>query len=166
MARYFIRFRHSDTGLTPTFLSFDKASDLTPVVPPNIYEVSGGTYYFDYAPTFDIVWEVDGGASITVVEVRYISDTIGPRDAYLNEPISQVKDDVWNELISGHQTAGSTGRLLNDVFRVLKNKAIINATTKQLEVYDDAGVSIIFTFDLKDEFGVASATRIFRRLPL
>lgn len=47
---------------------------------------------------------------------------------------------------------------------MLKNKAIINATTKQLEVYDDAGVGI--TFDLKDENGVASATRIFRRLPL
>lgn len=77
-----------------------------------------------------------------------------------------IANAVWNELISSHQTANSMGRVLNDVFRVLKNKAIINATTKQLEVYDDAGVSIIFTFDLKDENGVASATRIFRRLPL
>jgi hypothetical protein len=338
MARYFLRFRHSDTGLTPTFTFFKKASDLTPQTPPGIVELQSGSYYFDYAPTFDVIFEVDGGASIPTEEVRYISDTIGPRDAYVDEPTSQVKDDVWNdsinrsigtkgdfvehvgidtdavnaptvfgqvykardivlggtgfggtgvdvkttydrigapvgatisadiaalqttentvdakigtpittvsgdiaslqttentintkigtpvgtvssdiagvrgadnrdlseiagtgfltaddalkvisdnvdlinvdtspaaiatavwnELISGHQTAGSMGRVLNDVFRVLKNKAKINATTKQLEIYDDAGVSIVFVFDLKDEFGVASATRIFQRLP-
>jgi hypothetical protein len=370
MARYFLRFRHSDTGLTPTFTFFKKASDLSNVTPPSILELGSGTYYFDYTPTFDIVFEVDGGASIPTEEVRYIADTITPKDAYVDEPVSQVKDDVWNdannralgtkgdfvehigldtdavddptvfgkvykardavmggtgylgtgvdvktvkdtigtftdnsvtgtvfgkilqaretirgdspgfgdgnnvkqvydrvgaptgasvsadiaalqssvtnvdgdvanvqttvntintkvgtpvtsvsadiaairgldnrdltdlagggftagdslqqikvavdqinvetdpaaianavwnELISSHQTANSMGRVLNDVFRVLKNKAIINATTKQLEVYDDAGASIIFTFDLKDENGVASATRIFRRLPL
>lgn len=313
MARYFLRFRHSDTGLTPTFTFFKKASDFSNVTPPSVFELGSGTYYFDYTPTFDIVFEVDGGASIPTEEVRYISDTITPKDAYLDEPVSQVKDDVWNdandralgtkgdfvehigldtdvvdaasvfgklykardavmggtgylgtgvdvktvydrvgaptgasvsadiaalqgdvttidgkigtpvttvsgdiaavrgsdnrnltdlagagfvatdslhqikaavdqinvetdpsaianavwnELISSHQTANSMGRVLNDVFRVLKNKAVINAATKQLEVYDDAGVSVIFTFDLKDENGVASATRIFQRLPL
>lgn len=337
MARYFLRYRHSDTGLTPTFTFFKKASDLTPQTSPPIGEVGSGTYYFDYTPTFDVIFEADGGPSIPTEEVRYIADTLSPKDTYVDEPTSQVKDDVWNdatnravgtkgdfvehigidtdavdaatvfgkvykardaimggtgfggtgvdvktvndavgtpadtsaastvfgktllykesirsdtpgtsdgkdveqvynalttaqtdltdikgvgfvsgtdslkilsdglddikgggfvsgtdslkvisdnvdainvetdptaianavwnELITGHQTASSMGRVLNDIFRLLKNKAIINATSKQLEVYDDAGVSIVFTFDLKDEFGVASATRIFRRLP-
>lgn len=377
MARYFLRFRHSDTGLTPTFTFFKKASDLTAQAAPSISELGSGTYYFDYAPLFDVIWEVDGGASIPTEEVRYISDTIGPRDGYVDEPTSQVKDDVWNdavnrsvgtkgdfvehvgidtdavnapsvfgqlykardivmggtgfggtgidiltaqnhvmggtgyggtgvdvktvndtlntvntntapaavatsvwdtpmashnilgsmgqmqqhlgegvvasgggpssiklaasasalddfyigtlvtitsgtgakqsrniiayvgatrmatvespwvtapvggvdeymimaadhdtmteasissavwnELISGHQTSGSMGRFLNDVFRLLKNKAIINPTTKQLEIYNDAGTSIVFAFDLKDDVGVASATKIFQRIPL
>lgn len=97
MARYFLRFRHSDTGLTPTFTFFKKASDLTVVTPPAIGEAGFGTYYFDYTPTFDIVFEADGGASIPTEEVRYISDTISPKDTYVDEPTSQVKDDVWND---------------------------------------------------------------------
>lgn len=102
MARYFLRFRHSDTGLTPVFTGstfFKKASDLTLVTPPAIGEVGNGTYYFDYTPTFDIVFEVDGGASIPTEEVRYISDTISPKDTYIDEPTSQVKDDVWNDVV-------------------------------------------------------------------
>jgi hypothetical protein len=79
---------------------------------------------------------------------------------------ASIANAVWNELITGHQTANSMGRFLNDVFRLLKNKAVINTTTKQLEVYDDAGAAVVFTFDLKDDLGVASATKIFRRLPL
>lgn len=260
--RYFLNFRNSDTGLTPTFVFFQRADTFgatTPASPVGgIIEKSNGEYYFDWTwstPTDpDIVFEVDGGASIPTEEVRYIKGTISPRDRFLDEPISQVVTDiwsdntaytagqkgkrvddigaptdtsaaatvfgktklyeesvkgvdnrnltevagtgfntttdslkvisdnvdqintetdpaaianaVWNELISSHQTAGTMGRILNDVFRLLKNKAIINATTKQLEVYDDAGTTIIFTSDLKDENGVASATRIFRRLPL
>lgn len=97
MARYFLRFRHSDTGLTPTFIFFKKASDLTNETPPAVSEVGSGTYYFDYTPAFDIVFEVDGGASIPTEEVRYISDTITPKDAFVDEPVSQVKDDVWND---------------------------------------------------------------------
>lgn len=170
--RYFLNFRNSDTGLTPTFLYFKNASTFANIAPPSIIEspAGGGTYYFDWtwttAADADITFEVDGGVSIPTEEVRYIKGSLSPRDRFNDEPISQVKDDVWNELITGHQTANSMGRVLNDVFRVLKNKAIINAVSKQLEVYDDAGVAIVFTFDLKDENGVASATRIFRRLPL
>lgn len=100
MARYFLKFRHSDTGLTPTFTTFKKVSDLSVVTPPTpVVEVGFGEYYFDYVPTFDITFEVDGGASIPTEEVRYIADTISPRDIYLDEPISQVKDDVWNDTV-------------------------------------------------------------------
>lgn len=101
MARYFLRFRHSDTGLAPSFLTFKKVSDLSAVIPPGITDVGApaGSYYFDFTPTFDIVFEVDGGASIPTEEVRYISDMIGPKDTYVDEPTSQVKDDVWNDTV-------------------------------------------------------------------
>lgn len=201
MARYFLRFRHSDTGLAPIFTGgtfFKKASDLSLVTPPGIGEVGNGTYYFDYSPTFDIVFEVDGGASIPTEEVRYIADTLSPKDVFLDEPTSQVKDDVWNdvtdrapgtkgdmleglvtatsaasianavwnELISSHQTVGTMGLFLNDVFRVVKNKGIINKATKKLDIYNDLGTVVVFSFDLKDDAGVASATKIFQKIPL
>lgn len=201
MARYFLRYRHSDTGLTPTFAApsfFKKASDLSDIGPPPVGEIGSGTYYFDYTPTFDIVFEVDGGPSIPTEEVRYIADTISPKDVFVDEPTSQVKDDVWNDailrapgtkgrilsdltaatsaatiaddvwnaLISGHQGAGSMGLFLNDIFRVVKNKGIINKTTKKLDIYDDTGLVVVFSFDLKDDAGVASATKIFQKIPL
>ena len=97
MARYFLRFRHSDTGLSPSFTYFKKAIDLSAQVSPPISEVGNGTYCFDYSPSFDIVFEVDGGASIPTEEVRYIADTISPKDQYVDEPISQVKTDVWTD---------------------------------------------------------------------
>lgn len=212
-ARYFINFRKSDTGLTPTFLTFREAvSPFNIVTPPTVTERSDGTYFFDWtwttAADVDIIFTIDGGASIPTEEVRYVKGVISPRDRFLDVPSSALLTDikgaddrdltelagagfntatdslkvisdnidtitpsaianaVWNELITGHQTANSMGRVLNDIFRVLKNRAVINATTKQLEVYDDTGVTVVFTFNLQDENGVASATRIFRRIPL
>ena len=122
MARYFLRFGHADTGLTPTFTCFKKVSDLSDIgSPPTIIEITGGpgpiggTYYFDYSPTFDIIYEVDGGVAVTDPLVRYISDTISPRDIYVDEPTSQVKTDVWNEPIAGHATDGTFGQMLQAV---------------------------------------------------
>lgn len=100
-ARYFVRFRHSDIGLTPSFTFFKRTDTLAPVTPPSIVELGTGTYFFDWTFTLstspDIVFEVDGGVSIPTEEVRYVADTISPKDYFLDEPISQVKDDVWND---------------------------------------------------------------------
>jgi hypothetical protein len=113
MARYFLRYRHSDTGLTPTFNFFKKASDLSVVTPPAVGELGSGTYYFDYSPTFDIVFEVDGGASIPTEEVRFIADTISPKDVYVDEPISQVRTDVWTDSTS--YTSGQKGKRVDQL---------------------------------------------------
>lgn len=170
MARYFVRFPFSATSLNPVFTYFEDATGFGPLGPPTIFEVGGagnggGSYYFDYVPVQEIVFLADGGNTIPDEHDRYVPGRIGPEDAYLDEPISQVSDDVWQELLSGHQTAGSTGKLLNDIFRLLRNRGAINPATKTLDIRDDAGVGIIFSFDLKDENGVASAFRIFERIP-
>jgi hypothetical protein len=121
MARYFLRFRHSDTGLTPTFTFFKKASDLTAQTAPPVGEVGGGTYYFDSSPAFDIVFEVDGGASIPTEEVRYISDTISPKDTYVDVPTSQVKDDVWNDMTD--RASGTKGDFIEKIGSPADNSA-------------------------------------------
>lgn len=86
-ARYTIRFRHSDTGLTPSFLYFVRATDFVAVAAPAISELGGGTYYFDWTWTAetdpDLVFEIDGGPAIPTEEVRYIGDMISARDYVL-----------------------------------------------------------------------------------
>lgn len=84
-ARYKLRFRHTDTGLTPSFLRYQNLATLAAILPqPAIYEIGGGDYYFDVtwatAADPDIDFEVDGGASIPTEEVRYISDVLSVRD--------------------------------------------------------------------------------------
>lgn len=111
-AKYFLRFRHSDTGLTPVFSFIKRADTMADVSAPSISPVGNGTYYFQW--TFntktdpDIVFEVDGGASIPTEEVRYIGDTISPRDYFLDEPTSQVVTDVWGD--STGYSAGTKGK--------------------------------------------------------
>lgn len=111
--RYVLRFRHSDTGLFPTFTLFRKVSDLSDLLPgPTIFEIANGSYYFDYIPTFDVHFEVDGTAAISDVTIRYISDNLGPKDGYVDEPISLVPDAVWDEVTSAHATPGTYGQTL------------------------------------------------------
>jgi hypothetical protein len=49
---------------------------------------------------------------------------------------------------------------------VVKNRGKINKVTKKLDIYDDAGTGVLFSFDLKDDAAVASATKIFEKVPL
>lgn len=126
MARYFLRFRHSDIGLFPTFGPtgfFKRAVDLVDQTAPTIIELGKGTYYFDYMPATDIIFEADGGATITDQEIRYISDTISPKDSYVDEPMSQVKDDVWDDVVDrGVGTKGNIVETLNTDITAVKAK--------------------------------------------
>jgi hypothetical protein len=137
--RYFLRFRHSDTGLAPTFVFFKKSADLSNVTPPAIGEVGTGTYFFDYAPTFDIIFEVDGGASIPTEEVRYIADSISPKDGYVDEPVSQVKTDVWGDnTVWAGGTKGNEVDLIPSIKTSTDQIAAIKAKTDNLPA-DPAG---------------------------
>lgn len=87
-ARYFIQFRHSDTGLAPVFLSLKKSSDGTPLAFPAISEWGGGKYYFDWtwnaANDSDVVYEIDGGAAIVTEEVRYVGGILSVRAYFVS----------------------------------------------------------------------------------
>lgn len=117
--RYFLNFRNSDTGLTPTFLSFKNATTFANITPPTITEspAGGGSYYFDWtwstSGDADIAFQVDGGASIPTEEVRYIKGTISPRDRFLDEPVSQVEADILGDTNSW--PAGSKGNFINHI---------------------------------------------------
>lgn len=115
MARYYLRFRQSDTGLAPIFTYFKAVSDHSDVgSPPAINELSNGTYYFDYTPTFPITYLVDADdAGIVDETIRYIAGVIRPEDIYLDEPISQVKTDVWEDTTA--YADGEKGKRVDDI---------------------------------------------------
>ncbi len=87
-ALYTVRFRHSDTGLAPTFTKFQRLSDGVALGQPAISEVGNGAYSFQWIWSSvldpDLFFEVDGGPSIPTEEVRYVSDTLSVRDYFVN----------------------------------------------------------------------------------
>lgn len=172
MARYYLRFRHSDTGLTPSFIYFKKSLDLTDVGSPPainalVYAGAGGTYYFDYSPTFDIVYEIDGGASISDVNIRYISDSIGPSDVWVDEPTSQVVTDVWSD--SSGYLSGEKGHMLTRLAHIEEGRWKIFTTgpdTNRLVLYEADGTTVLQKWDLKDSAGAGTSTTVFERVPV
>lgn len=175
MARYWIKLGHGDVTLTPVFTYFKKISDFTAVTPPTIFEFQNGIYYFDYIPTFEIICEIDAGAGVAVASDRYSTDIVSPNDAYLDEPISQVVNDVWNATTVSHVTAGTFGKLNADIKTYAQRASRVNEghwkifTTgpdvNRLVLYDSDGTTVIQKWDLKDSTGAASTTEIFERVP-
>lgn len=143
MARYTITFRNSDTGLVspyPKFNFFKKLSDLSAVTPePAISEIGFGVYYFDYSPTFDIVFQIDGGPSIPTEEVRYPVGAISPSDGDLTR-IRRILEGQWE--------IHTTGPFAN-----------------MMSLYAPDGVTVFQRYELYNKDGVASVSDIFKRVP-
>lgn len=53
-----------------------------------------------------------------------------------------------------------------DILKVEKNRWKIDTGTNQLYVYDDNGTSVLYTFNLKDNTGAASSSKIYERVPV
>jgi hypothetical protein len=163
MPTYSVYFKPTDTLISPSFVKFcnrTTGADLlgsAPAITPVDVGGGGGTnfgeYKFTFTPTVDISFVVDGGPGLAETE-RYQRGVI-------------AADDVspWAEIMASYQTAGSVGKMLNDIYRILANKQIINDATNQLEVYNDAGNAVILAYDLEDENGNPTSVRIFRKVP-
>lgn len=107
------------TGLSPT-ISILKVSDNSVVVNAQaMTEVGLGWYkynYTDYDKSIDYVFLCDGGVTLTGPE-RYVggaSDTSGDV-LQIAEDVDNLPDDIWDETISGHTTAGTFGKKINDI---------------------------------------------------
>lgn len=83
MPKYGVAFKNTGavaTGLTPAFTTFLKLSDgLSAGTPPTITEYAGGWYWFDFSPTEQIIFVIDGGAGLPVQD-RFIQSTMSPDD--------------------------------------------------------------------------------------
>ena len=133
MARYPVFFSDGGspaTGLTPSITWRVLSDGTSPGAPPAVSELDSvnapGWYYFDATPSEQVVVTVDGGASLPTVE-RYKSNVIDVSDfaasearlASLDSPFTALKealaDQVWDEAVVGHASAGSFAVLLQVV---------------------------------------------------
>lgn len=84
MKTYYVRFGSGDprsnSGLSPTFLSFNNYG--VAVTPPGITSVIGATgfYAFQYGTTTPIVFLIDGATSGLDNSVRFVTGAIDPVD--------------------------------------------------------------------------------------
>lgn len=125
------------TGLSPVLDGWltDGTQVLTSV---SMTEIGGGFYFYDYTSyedSEDYVFRADGGVSLPSTE-RYV--------ATANE-MGEVTDQA------------------KKVRKVETNKLIIQNNT--LTIYDDDGVTALYTFDLKDVQGNPDQINVFRRIP-
>lgn len=140
--RYFVSFRNSDTGLVGTlaFLYFKRTDTLASAgASPTFTEVQGGTYYFDIpfalATSPDIIFQIDGGASIPTEEIRYHTSMASPKDLFVDQPISQGATDVWsNNTVYG---AGTKGKRVDDIGAAADTSAVASLFGKML-LYSEA----------------------------
>ena len=58
-------------------------------------------------------------------------------------------DAIWDEVASGHTTSGSFGKFLEELRKLSKNK--IEVTESTFKVYDDDGVTVLWTQSLSDD---------------
>ena len=144
-ARYFFKFRFSDTGLTPSFLFYKDASSLSNVTQPSISELSGGVYYFDRVISSmsdpEIVFQIDGGSGLPD-SIRYVSDSIHPNE-FASESINDylVKAvGLLHENSVMDQTSYSSGKLTGARIRLYDSKAnaLLASSTGKLYEYQVA----------------------------
>lgn len=140
-ARYFFKFRFSDTGLTPSFLFYKNAITLSNLSPPSISELSGGIYYFDRVITSmsdpEIVFQIDGGSSLPDY-LRYVSDSIHPHE-FASESINDylVKAvGLLHENSVMDQTSYSSGKLTGARIRLYDSKANALLATNTGKLYE------------------------------
>jgi len=76
---------------------------------------------------------------------------------------SQDKEDiitgVWDEAVSSHSTAGSTGLALAMIQAILKNKMTTDPSTGVMTIYDSDGVTPLLTAQLYENVAGTQAYR-------
>lgn len=98
-----------------------------------------------------------------------------------------IADAVWNSQTADHLQPGTVGMMLAQIkadtatttistsalhslvgtlLKYEKNRTRIDKNTKQMFVYDDDGVTVLHTFNLKDSTGTASIIEVAERVPV
>ena len=167
---YFTKFGAPQLGLVSTIKIYEitQAANTVLVNGAPMLEVGDGIYKYAFT-TYDFkknyIFVVNGGA------------TLGNSDRYQVTANESFAEDTaymtWEESMLGHTTPGTAGenqQLIVDIVKnILKfhtNRTKIDSNTFKLHVYDTDGVTILHTYDLKDEHGTSTITRIFERRPV
>jgi hypothetical protein len=163
-------------GGTSTAKTLTGTSDFVEVDPgnfPGVYDLqlaSGNTAtvgFLKYAvsspgcrPYFGLV-EI-----VANIEADTYARLGAPVLATISADIASIPPAVWDAVLAGHTTDGTSGRIVQDALRILKNRTRIDTITNQLIVYGDDETTPIFTYALKDNAGVANAKKAYEKAPV
>lgn len=100
----------------------------------------------------------------TLADKLDASAYIAPDNATVTEILAEVQlkpalSDIEGSTVFAKQTT------LDLVKKFLANRMKVDTDTNQLYLYDDDGVTVIKTFDLKDEDGAATSENVYDRVP-
>lgn len=118
----------------------------------------------DFVRNVEIVSTADIASVLTILGTP-AGSSIADDISNISIDPSSVATAVWDALISTLTTTGSIGEALNNGLKSLLNRAKINSSTNQLEVYESDGTTLAFSFDLKDITGSPTATGATERVP-
>ena len=104
------------------------------------------------------------GALVYCVSAAGVEDYIG-----VLEVVSALESDfpaaVWATARSGLNVANSIGQGLVKLYKTNVNRAKENASTNQLEIYEDDGTTIAHSYDLRQIDGTPAVTDVTERDP-
>ena len=93
--------------------------------------------------------ENDGGVA------RYTVNALEQAPSGSGASAEVIADAVWNELSAGHIDAGKAGAqlwtVLDKVRKILTNKVVVNTADSQIDVYEDNGTDIAFSFAISSD---------------
>lgn len=159
-------------GLSPTIRIWEVTTfGDTLIVNDTMNEIGDGFYKYvftGYDPSTQYLIRTDGGGSLPTAE-RYQE---GSNQNSANE--------VWSQQTTDFNSPGTFGELSNDVntnlntalavldvlLKYESNRTRVDPIAKTLTIYDDDGVTVLQTFNLKDENGNPSADCVYERDPV
>lgn len=116
------------------------------------------------SPTIDI-WEDDGTQVVTAAAMTEIAGGFYKYDFTTNDDAKTyvIKADGTSTLTDVDRYLASANERgdIRQALKILKNNLIIE--NNQLKIFDDDGVTVIFTFDLKDQAGNPTVNSVFQR---
>lgn len=154
----------------------------------NVYTEEGDAIYVPVDGNYKIVIEQTLSSLVEIVSLDSVTPTESPPTAI------QVAEAVWARVASTSVTTGTFGSYINmikasndnmiaEIFDIKaqllavsqlvetllkydKNRTRVDQAQKRLYIYDDDGITVLRSFDLRDFAGLPSITQIAERIPI
>lgn len=129
----------SYTGLSPTMIAF-LWNGITALPPPALSELSAGSgiYGFIYGTTASVVFVIDGGATLAVSSIRYITGSI--------DPVIAVDQSIGYSSDSFGSTAADPSTLFGKANRVQEfqeGDKYFNKSTAVWDIYNRGSSTLL-----------------------
>lgn len=150
------------TGLTAAdFIAtvVDPVNATSTILPVAESPLKGGLYFFTVPTLFLAAGVGEYGVTVEVLTVSpptlraTFSDVLkvntkGFENITAGTSAADIADAVWDELISGHLGAGSTGAFLSRILQLAEPDVVIDKINNQIIVKDRTTAAVLLTYNV------------------